>query len=200
MAYQGLTLDNPFTGQSIHFLVTSRQTQGQELVLQSSWRGRSPEPPAHYHPGQEEVFEVLQGQLTVRLAGELHQVQAGQRLRIGPGQPHSMWNAAEERTIARWVTRPARRSEELLETTFALAQAGLVRPDGTPGLLQAAVLLGEFSQEFRLVRPGRWAQRLVFGLLRPVARLLGVRAHYGSHPQPRSKKAVVTRHLSGEAG
>lgn len=191
MAYQGLTLDNPFTGQSIHFLVTSRQTQGRELVLQSSWRGHSPEPPAHYHPGQEELFEVLQGQLTVRLAGELHQLQAGQQLRIGPGQPHSMWNAAEERAIARWTTRPARRTEELLETTFSLAQAGLVRPDGTPGLLQAAVLLTEFDQEFRLARPARWAQRLVFGLLRPVARLFGVKAHYGAgKPQPETAAAA----------
>lgn len=191
MAYQGLTLDNPFTGQSLHFLVTSRQTQGRELVLQSSWRGRSPEPAAHSHPAQEELFEVLQGQLTVRLNGELRQLRAGEQLRIGPGQVHSMWNAAEERAIARWTTRPALRTEQLLETTFALAQAGLVRADGAPGLLQAAVLLSEFRQEFHLARPARWVQRLVFGLLQPVARLLGLKASYGT-AQPRPKKAVAT--------
>lgn len=189
MAYQGLTLDNPVTGQSLHFLVTGRQTQGRELVLQSSWHGAGPEPAPHFHPEQEELFEVLEGQLTVRLGGQLHQLRAGEQLRIGPGQVHAMWNATEARTLARWTTRPALRTEELLETTFSLAQAGLVGPDGAPGLMQAAVLLGEFGREFRLARPARWVQGLVFGLLRPVARLLGVKAHYGAR-QPQQPEAV----------
>ncbi|MCC3159621.1 cupin domain-containing protein [Hymenobacter sp. 15J16-1T3B] len=182
MAYQGQTIENPFTGQSLHFLTTARQTGGAALVLQSSWRGRGAEPPAHCHPAQEELFEVLQGQLTVRLDGELRRLRAGDQLRIGPGQVHSMWNEEAERATARWVTRPALRTEELLETTFSLAQAGLVGASGAPGLLQASVLLPAYDREFRLARPPRWVQRLVFGLLRPVARLIGLKATYSTGP------------------
>jgi quercetin dioxygenase-like cupin family protein len=186
MAYQGQSVENPVTGQSLYFLSTARQTNGRELVLESSYHGPGPEPRPHYHPQQEELFEVLQGALQVRLNGQLRTLHRGEKLRIAPGQVHSMWNEQPGRTIVRWTTRPALRTEELLETTFTLAQAGLVTAEGAPGLLQSALLLGEFDQEFRLARPPRLVQRLVFGLLRPVARFIGLRASYGaqSEPQP----------------
>ncbi|RAK69459.1 cupin domain-containing protein [Hymenobacter edaphi] len=192
MAYQGQTIENPFTGQSLHVLTTARQTSGAALVLQSSWRGHGSEPAAHYHPAQEELFEVLQGQLTVRLDGELRRLGAGEQLRIRPGQVHSMWNEAAERATARWTTRPALRTEDLLETVFSLAQAGLVKADGAPGLLQASVLLPAYDQEFRLARPPRWVQRTVFGLLRPLARLIGLKATY-STGQPWTKEVATAR-------
>ncbi|GAB3823759.1 cupin domain-containing protein [Hymenobacter jeollabukensis] len=192
MAYQGQTIENPFTGQSLHFLTTARQTGGTALVLQSSWRGQGSEPAPHYHPAQEELFEVLQGQLTVRLDGELRHLRAGEQLRIRPGQVHSMWNEVDERATARWTTRPALRTEDLLETVFSLAQAGLVKADGAPGLLQAAVLLPAYDQEFRLARPPRWVQRVVFGLLRPLARLIGLKATY-SAGQPWTEKVAAVK-------
>ncbi|WP_165903770.1 cupin domain-containing protein [Hymenobacter gummosus] len=185
MAYQGQSVENPITGQSLYFLSTARQTNGRELVLEASYRGRGPEPRPHYHPQQEELFEVLQGELQVRLDGQLRTLRRGERLRIAPGQVHAMWNGQDERTIVRWTTRPALRTEELLETTFTLAQAGLVTPEGAPGLLQSSLLLSEFGREYRLANPPRLLQRVVFGLLRPLARLIGLRASYGAATSPR---------------
>ncbi|GAB2951384.1 hypothetical protein GCM10027048_15450 [Hymenobacter coalescens] len=186
MAYPGQTVENPITGQTLLFEATARQTQGAELVLVSSYRGHGPEPLPHYHPEQEETFEVLQGELTVRLDGQLHRLGPGERLRIAPGQVHSMWNDADTRAMVRWTTRPALRTEDLLETLFTLAQAGLVTAEGVPGLLQTSLLLPEFDREFRLARPPRWVQRLLFGVLRPVARAIGLQAVYGTerrHPE-----------------
>ncbi|KUG07257.1 cupin domain-containing protein [Solirubrum puertoriconensis] len=178
MAYQGQFIENPITGQSIYFLTTTRQSQGAELVIESSYRGHSTEPLPHYHPAQEEYFEVLQGEVTVRLDGELHTLRRGEELRIAPKQVHSMWNNSEARATVRWTTRPALRTEEFLETVFTMAQAGLVTPSGVPGVLQSSLLAGEFDGEFRLAKPPRWVQKLVFGLLRPLARVLGLRAVY----------------------
>ncbi|AYA36821.1 cupin domain-containing protein [Hymenobacter oligotrophus] len=178
MAYQGQFIENPITGQSIYFLTTTRQSCGAELVVESSYRGRSLEPQPHFHPTQEEHFEVLQGEVTVRLDGTLRTLRCGEELRIAPGQVHSMWNSSEARATVRWTTRPALRTEEFLETVFTLAQAGLVTPGGVPGVLQSSLLAGEFEGEFRLAEPPRWVQNILFGLLRPIALLLGLRAVY----------------------
>jgi quercetin dioxygenase-like cupin family protein len=191
MAYQGQSIENPYTGQSLHFLITSRQTGGAELVLESSYRGRGPEPRPHYHPEQEEHFEVLEGELQVRLDGQRRTLRRGEQLRIAPGQVHAMWNEQPGRSVVRWTTRPALRTEQLLETAFGLAQAGLVGPDGAPGLLQSSLLLAEFDREYRLPKPPRWVQRLLFGALRPLARLVGLRAVYA--PQPERQEAAALR-------
>src|SRR6476661_3853307 len=65
------------------------------LELEAEWAPGSTEPPAHLHPGQDERFEVLEGELTVVIGDEeprtLH---AGETLLIPRGTAHRMWNAA----------------------------------------------------------------------------------------------------------
>jgi hypothetical protein len=47
-----------------------------------------------------------------------------------------------------------------------------------PGLLRAALIAREYEDEFRLASPPWAVQRLLFGLLAPISRLLGYRAEY----------------------
>ncbi|KAA9339333.1 cupin domain-containing protein [Hymenobacter busanensis] len=174
MAYAGKTVQNPATGQSIRFIVTSQDSAGRVLEMESSYERRGPEPPAHFHPSQEERFEVLEGELRVRLDGQLRTLRTGEQLHIAPGQVHAMWNPSEDRTTVRWTTTPALRTEEFMESMFGLAQDGRVNAQGAPGLLHVAVLADEFAPEFRLANPPRWVQKVVFGVLRPLAQLAGV--------------------------
>jgi len=46
-----------------------------------------------------------------------------------------------------------------------------------PNLLQLAVLAREFDDVIRFTRPPRLVQWALFGLLAPLARLLGYRGH-----------------------
>ncbi|OON67109.1 cupin domain-containing protein [Hymenobacter sp. CRA2] len=193
MPYPGQALENPVTGQTIYFMTTARQSAGTELVLESSYRAWGPEPLPHFHPQQEELFEVLQGELMVRLDGQLRTLQRGERLRIGPGQVHAMWNGSPTRAVVRWSTRPALRTEEFLETLFSLAQSGLVTAEGTPGWLQTSLLLHEYAAEFRLAKPPRWLQQTIFAFLRPLARLIGLKAVYGPRMQPAPLAATRRR-------
>ncbi|WP_400191442.1 cupin domain-containing protein [Hymenobacter sp. B81] len=183
-------MQNPLTGQSIRFITTSQDSAGRVLEMESSFSHAGPEPPAHFHPAQEEHFLVLEGELQVRLQGRLLRLRPGQRLRVAPGQVHSMWNAGEARTTVRWTVLPALRTEEFLENVFGLAQDGQVNAQGKPGLLPAAVLAGEYAPEFRLARPPRWVQRLVFGLLRPLARAIGLPALVLRYAESRHPQAA----------
>ena len=53
--------------------------------------------PYHFHPAQEEMFIVLEGQGTLRVAGELLPIKAGDVLFIpaGPDYPHHLLNSSD---------------------------------------------------------------------------------------------------------
>jgi hypothetical protein len=59
---------------------------------------------------------------------------------------------------------------------FHLAQRGELDERGMPSLLRLAVLVPEFADEIRVVSPPWPAQRAIFALLAPLARLRGYTA------------------------
>ena len=94
--------------------------------------------------------------------------------------PHDWWNAGPEEALVRVEIRPAARFEAFLKNAFGLAQDGKVNRRGMPNLLQLAVFAQEFDDVIQFTHPPRVVQRLLFGLLAPLARLLGYR---GSYPE-----------------
>jgi hypothetical protein len=93
---------------------------------------------------------------------------------------HDWWNAGPEEALVRVEIRPAARFEAFLKNAFGLAQDGKVNRRGMPNLLQLAVFAREFDDVVQFTHPPRVVQRLLFGLLAPLARLLGYR---GSYPE-----------------
>ena len=71
---------------------------------------------------------------------------------------------------------PLRRTCEL--EPFGLARSGKTDDKGRPNLLQAALFAREFDDVIRFVEPPRAVQKVLFGILAPVAKLLGYRATY----------------------
>ena len=111
----------------------------ERLVLEARWRQGDP-PPAHFHPSQQEHFEVLEGELMV-VIGDVppRHLHAGDALEIPQGTVHRMWNALPSEARAAWEIMPAQRTEELFRTV-----AAGVRPE------DAGRMLEEFSAEIRL--------------------------------------------------
>lgn len=132
----------------------------------------------HFHPQQEEHFKVLAGSISVRLNGELKVLHAGDTLNIPANQVHSMWNHSEQKAVVNWQVQPALDTEYFLEMGMGLAQAGKVKSNGMPNLLQSVVLVARFKQVYRLTKPGPIIQKIVFSILVPFARLMGYRAIY----------------------
>jgi Cupin domain len=64
-------------------------------------------PSSHAHPGQEECFTVLDGQLTFRVGSQRVTAGPGDTVRIPPGIVHHVANAADRPARVAVTTRPA---------------------------------------------------------------------------------------------
>jgi mannose-6-phosphate isomerase-like protein (cupin superfamily) len=153
MASAGDVLENPFTGQNLTFRRTAADTGGELLEIESAWTEPGQEPPEHYHPRQEEHFEVLEGELRARIDGTELRVRAGETLDVPARTPHSMWNPGPAPARALWQTRPALRTEAFFELVWGLAQAAKTNAEGSPTADEAAAMMREYEDEFRLGRP-----------------------------------------------
>jgi quercetin dioxygenase-like cupin family protein len=197
MARAGEVLENRATGQRLVFRETSMETGGEllrvEAVYTTPTRSR---PPVHYHPRQEERFEVLSGTLRAVVDGEERSYGTSGAFTVPPGTPHEMWSE-EEGVRVDWQTRPALKTEWFFETVWGLARDGETDGRGRPGLLQAAVIAQAYADEFRLDGPPWPVQRAVFGVLAPVGGLLGYRAEY---PYSHDERADGKRPRSAVSG
>src|SRR5215218_3312004 len=122
MASRGKVLENPVTGQRIIFKQTSGDTDCELLEVESVYTKPTPsKPPVHYHPAQEEHFEVLAGKLYVIIEGERKALGEGETLVVPKATPHTMW-AESSGVRVDWQTRPALETEAFFETVYGLAR------------------------------------------------------------------------------
>ncbi|MBA2712245.1 MAG: cupin domain-containing protein [Rubrobacteraceae bacterium] len=178
MAKSGEVLENPVTGQRIVFKQTSADTGGTLLEVESTYTKPTPSrPPVHYHPAQEETFEVLSGKLSVIIDGERKTLGEDETLVIPRGTRHTMW-AENAGVRVNWQTRPALKTEAFFETIYSLARDGKTNSKGAPNLLQYAVIARSYAGEFRLASPPWPVQQLLFAILAPIGKLLGHRPTY----------------------
>ena len=178
MVKAGDAMENPVSGQHLIIKMTAQDTGGELLEVESVYTKPTPSrPPTHYHPRQEERFEVLAGRLNVLVDGQERTLEEGEILIVPPGVPHEMW-AAETGVRVDWQTRPALKTQAFFETVWGLAKDGKVNDKGVPNLLRAALIAREYEEEFRLASPPWAVQRILFGLLAPLGRLLGYRLPY----------------------
>lgn len=178
MARAGETIYNPVTGERLTWRQVAADTAG-ALVL-----GEMVLPPGgsvaaeHVHPNQEERYEIVAGELNVRLDGKEQLLGPGDRVVVPAGRPHVWRNAGREEVRFRCEVAPALRFETFLETLFGLASDGKTDHKGIPNPLQLAVLMRAYQDELRLARPSPAVQSLLFGPLALVGRLIGYRSSY----------------------
>jgi len=120
-------------------------------------------------------MRIVAGRLFARVAGEVRTLVPGEVLEIPAGTPHSVWTEAEPATTI-WRTMPALRTREFTRKLYDLAREGRTDARGVPGLLQVAVLATAYRDVIGFPRPPAPVQRVVFGILAPIGRLLGRRA------------------------
>jgi len=182
MAKAGDEMLNPVTGLRMIFRKTANETNGE--LLQFDWIGKPgwKAGPLHVHSYQEERFEVISGTLGSHVAGVERVHEAGEVVVVPAGTVHTAWNAGsgDEEVHVRVELRPGGvRSETPLETMFGLAQDGKTTKAGIPrNPLRLALLVHDYEDEMYLAQPPLWVQRMIFGGLAKVGRLLGYRAEY----------------------
>ena len=165
-------------GERLRFLQTAGSTQGKLLEMEVTYRPNGSPPPEHYHPYQEEQFEVLAGIFKTRIDGIEQTFHVGDKFVIPPGARHCMHNISHETGRLNWQTQPALDTEIFFETVWGLAKDGKTNATGVPNLWQMAVIGRAYAREFRLVSPPYSLLMVLFALLTPIAKALGYRARY----------------------
>jgi mannose-6-phosphate isomerase-like protein (cupin superfamily) len=145
-------------GESVEVL----RSDPEALILEGTWAPAGDPPPKHYHPDQDEHFEVLEGTLRTRVDGAERDLAPGETIEIPRGTTHQMWNPGGEPVRAIWRTTPGGRTEQWFAAIDRLHREGRVGGDGMPGPLAFSVLLTEYDDVFRLAVP---AQPIVRGAL-----------------------------------
>src|SRR5262249_44673326 len=67
MAHAGQILNNPVSGETIEFVTTAADTDGELLAFELTLTPDGQVPGTHVHPEQEERFEVLSGTMKFKL-------------------------------------------------------------------------------------------------------------------------------------
>ena len=154
--------------------LTIRSSTPELLDMEAEWQpaNHDHKPPYHFHPLQDEHFEVHEGQLTVKLAGENIVLRSGDSLDVSRGTPHTMWNSGGSVARATWQVRPAIRTEQFFTAMHKMRAAGAVGKGGMITAPAAAMIVKAFPDEFRLVMP-ELARRPAIALLAWIGNLRG---------------------------
>ena len=133
-----------------HETVTLREHSAEALVVEGRWGAEGSAPPPHFHPGQDERFEVLEGELTAVVDGAERRLGPGDTLEVPRGAVHKMWNSGGGVTRAAWRTAPAGRTLEWFEALDGLGRRHPPGRTGIPSPTRMAALLSEYDDVIRL--------------------------------------------------
>jgi quercetin dioxygenase-like cupin family protein len=178
MIRTGDTIENPITGERITFLATSRDTDGDAVVIETVVQPDGFVAAAHVHPSQSERFAVAEGTLGLKVGGKELTLEAGDVAVVEAGQSHKFWNKGDQPVRFVCEVRPALQFESLLETMFALAADGKTNRKGMPNPLRLAVIAKKHFDTVQLPFPPAWMQAAGLALGAPLGRLVGYEATY----------------------
>jgi len=191
VALQEVWFENPTVGQRSRIVTLPAESGGRQLVLEYATRlyGGEHANPAHLHTTLTETFEILKGRARYRLGSDTKTAVAGDRIEMPPTVPHvHPWSDSLQELHVRQITvanppdlRGLNASLQAEVTIQGLARLGRVNAKGLPNLLQLAVLLDTTMPATYLDGLPIAIQRLLFGALAPIGRMMGYKAAYREH-------------------
>jgi mannose-6-phosphate isomerase-like protein (cupin superfamily) len=192
MIRAGDTLENPITGERIVFRQTSREPNGEAVVIETYVQPDGFVAAAHVHPSQEERFEVLRGAVGFRVGRKKLVAGPGQRLTVPAGTAHRFWNAGDE--VAHFVCeiRPALQFESLIETMFSLAAEGKTNKKGMPNPFRLAVIANAHFDTVQLPVVPAWMQKAALSMGAPLGKAMGYGPTYKPE-MPRQSEQLIPR-------
>jgi quercetin dioxygenase-like cupin family protein len=178
MAKSGQVFKNPKSGETITFIKTSKDTNGEFVLFELECTKKGGVPFEHIHPLQKETFTIIEGSVYFKLNGKEVHVTAGNAVTVPPGAKHIFLNKEDKVLRAIVEVRPALRFENGIETIFGMATDGKCDEKGQPPFLQIAVLTDYSAGEFYLASLPIPIQKFLFGILSRIGRVLGYQAFY----------------------
>ncbi len=171
----GEKIRNYATGDSIEFIETCEETNGliskfiMTLAPNSSWAKN----PRHFHPYQTESFEVIQGELNMRVGNKYLTLKPGDdKVVVEKFVLHSFWNnkSVEAKFIAEIY--PPKNIEKGIRLTYSLSEEGKINKKNIPyNPFYTLLLMYYFDAYFRII-PWKF-QKFLFFLGAESAKLFG---------------------------
>ena len=177
MPAKGQKLIDKFTGDTIEFMETSADTNGERVTLKVSLKSKGQTIDDHIHIIQEESFKILSGRMTYFLDGEQHHAEAGEEIFLPKNKAHNHYNMDDEPAEYIQTIIPGLDVDYFLENYFGMINDGKVK-DGKLPFLQAMVTAKYLESPSRLAAIPMGFQNLLINILGPTARLFGYRAIY----------------------
>lgn len=139
----------------------------------------APGPPAHVHTGFAERFRVERGTVSIRLVDRVVELHAGQEYLVEAGVVHQPFNSTGEDAVVMGLGEEFALPERFgvfLTQAYGFFDARRENREAPRALLQ----MSRFSPAYDvwLGGPPVAAQRALYWVLGPVARVLGYRTHY----------------------
>jgi quercetin dioxygenase-like cupin family protein len=191
MIRSGDTIYNKVTGETITFLATSKDTDGEAVVIETVVQPDGFVAAAHVHPSQSERFAVAEGTLALKVDGKEMTLEAGDVAIVEAGQAHKFWNAGDEPVKFVCEVRPALQFESLLETMFSLAAEGKTNRKGMPNPLRLAVIAKRHFDTVQLPFPPAWMQAAGLAIGAPLGKLVGYGETYEGAEEKVPARAAI---------
>lgn len=178
MAAKNKRIENPAQGDTIIFRRTAEDTGGELLEFDMLIEPVASGPPRHVHPNAEEYFEVLSGKVHAKIGDKTYHFDQGNSFTVSPGIAHAWWNEGNEQAKVKVRLRPATHMEEFLRTWYGLAKDGKMNDNGIPSIWQLAATSREYLDSVHLANPPLPVQKVLWGILSPIAKILGYQSDY----------------------
>lgn len=167
---------NPVTGERIVFRMGAGNEKAPILGFDFFLRPGGGVFVPHFHKYQSESLVVLHGRLLCGLGKAVREVGIGETITFKPGEGHTLAVAGKEEVHAYVEFKPALRAESFLRNYFGLCRDGESDKKGEISLLQISLLM-PYHEVWRADIP-LVAQKILFFILRPLARALGYKEKY----------------------
>ncbi|WP_143960447.1 cupin domain-containing protein [Litoribacter populi] len=171
-----IVIDN-FTGDTIEFLETSSDTNGERVTLKVTLKSKGQTVDDHLHPLQDESFKVLSGRMTYLLDGKQNYVSAGEEIILPKNKPHNHYNTSDEPVEFIQTIIPGIDVDYFIENLFGMINDGKVKEGKLP-FLQAMVTARYLESPSRLAAIPMGLQNVLIHTIGPLARTFGYRALY----------------------
>lgn len=158
------TISNPYVGDKVTFLETTEETNGSHVtvLVELAPGGKNG---MHYHTTFTEHFEVVEGELGLRVGKEFLFLGRGGTANVPLHIHHLFFNPSGEHPVTFKVTiSPARQFEACLRVAYGLATDGKVNKNGIPTKLSHLAVLAVLGETYLTFLPHRlqvWLYRFL---------------------------------------